>query len=319
MPGHPTRSSPLPVFACLVLTLAGACLPGARREPEAPPTRTEAEAPAPVAPAPQPPPPAPPPPPEPRSLACVPRPALSAEEVQLPPFPEKAWMTLRLYELPELSGRGTTLRLRLSTTQMYSCLGYVIPARLSTAPGELLVELGGVKAPTGACLAALGPARGEVVLPANSRGTFTLRLRKGGQEDQYRLRLEEDRIELTPLRARFSASLTPLVLHRAPEGALHLRCIFKHWESRCPEQAAAAGSPTCETFFADPVIANLEPLELKPGAYSLGAFNHTEGCYVRAPEGVEALARHISERYRDPSACLYISLHTWMGWGYSNY
>jgi hypothetical protein len=201
---------------------------------------------------------------------------------------------------------------------MHSCLGYTIPARLSTAPGELRVDLGGVKPPSGPCPAAIGPASGEVVLPATLRGTFTLRLRKGRQEDQYRLRVEEDRLELSPLHTRFSASQTPLVLLRAPEGALHLRCIFKHWENRCLEQAKA-GSPTCETFFADPVIANLEPLELKPGAYSLGTFNDTEGCYVRAPAGVEALARHISERYRDPSTCLYIAVHTWTGGGYSNY
>ena len=224
---------------------------------------------------------------------------------------------LQLYELPELSGGGTTLRLRLSTTQMYGCLGYEIPTRLSTAPGELRVELGSVKPPTGPCLAALGPASGEVVLPATLRGTFTLRLHQGKQEDQYRLLLEEDRIELTPLRVSFSASQTPPVLLRAPEGTLHLQCIFKHWESRCQEHAAAGG-PTCETFFADPVIANLEPLELKRGSYSLGVFNHTEGCDVRAPEGVEALVRHITERYRDPSACLYITLHTWRGEAYGN-
>lgn len=207
--------------------------------------------------------------------------------------------------------------MRLSTVQRYGCLGYEIPTRLSTSPGELRVEVGGVKLRPGPCPAAIGPASGLVVLPETARGTFTLRLRHGKQEDQYRLVLEEDRLELTPLSARFSASQNPPVLLRAPEGALHLQCTFKDWENRCREHAAAGG-PTCTTFFADPQIARLEPVELKPGAYSLARFNDPEGCFVRAPEGVEALARHISEHYRDPSTCLYIALHTWEGGGFSN-
>ncbi|WP_309896159.1 hypothetical protein [Archangium sp.] len=303
MPFHPTCLGRMPVLACLALAFAGACLPGAHRAAEAP-----------VAPAPP-----PPPPPEPRRLTCVPRPVPSAEEARpaLPPA-EKAWLMLQVYERPEPSGRDTSLLLRLSTTSMYSCLGYTIPAQLSTTPGELRLELGGVKPPSGPCPAALGPASGEVVLPANERGLFTLRLKQGKQEDQYRLVLEKDRIELSPLRATFSASQTPLVLLRAPEEAIHLQCIFKHWENRCQEHAAAGG-PTCETFFADPEIANLEPLKLKPGWYSLGVFNQTtDGCAVRAPQGVKALARYLSEHYRDPSNCLYITFHTSKGGGYSN-
>ena len=234
------------------------------------------------------------------------------------PPPEKAWLMVQLYELPEPSGQGTSPRLRISTAQRYSCLGYTIPARLSKVPGELIVMLGGVKAPSGPCPAAFGPAVTDVVLPATERGTFTLRLRHGNQEDQYRLVLEEDRLELSPLRVSISTSWSPPVQLRAPKGALHLQCIFKDWENRCREQAAE-GAPTCETFFADPVTAQLvEPLELKTGAYSLAFFNYPRGCDVRAPEGVEALVRHISERYRDPTHCLYITLHTWQGGGYSN-
>jgi hypothetical protein len=184
---------------------------------------------------------------------------------------------LEVYERPEPSGRDTSLLLRFSTASMHSCLGYTIPARLSTAPGELRVELGGVKPPSGPCPAAFGPAIGEVVLPANERGTFTLGLNQGKQQDQHRLVLEEDRIELSPLRATFSASESPLVLLRAPEEALHLQCI------------------------------------------SLGVFNQTNaGCEVRAPQGVEALARYLSEHFRDPSNCLYITFHTSKGGGYSN-
>jgi hypothetical protein len=225
---------------------------------------------------------------------------------------------LQLYELPDPAGNSTSPRLRISTAQHYSCLGYTLPAHLSKAPGELIVKLGGVKAPSGPCPAAIGPAVADVALPATERGTFTLRLRHGRQEDQYRLVLEQDRLELSPLQVSFSGSWNPLVLLRAPEGALHLQCIFKDWENRCREQAAA-GAPTCETFLADPDTARLmEPLELKTGAYSLAFFNHSQGCDVRAPEGVEALVRHISERYRDPSNCLYITLHTWQGGGYSN-
>jgi hypothetical protein len=224
---------------------------------------------------------------------------------------------LQLYEQPKLSEPGTSLLLRLSTTENYSCLGYTIPARLSTSPGEMRLELGGVKPPSGPCPDALGPASGEVVLPENTRGTFTLRLQRGRDEDSYRLVLEESRIELSPLRATFSASQTPLVLLRAPEEAIHLQCIFKHWENRCQEHAAAGGL-TCETFFADPEISKLEPLKLKPGWYSLGVFNQTEGCDVRAPQGVEALARYLSERFRDPSHCLSISFQTAKGGGYSN-
>jgi hypothetical protein len=298
---HPTSPSPRPVFACLALVLAGACQPGAHRAAEAS-----------VAPAPQ-----PPPPPAPRRLTCVPRPAPSAQEVETPPQGEKAWLLLQLYERPKLSEPGTSLLLDLSTTEHYTCLGYTIPAHLSMSPGEMRLELGGVKPPSGPCPTALGPASGEVVLPETARGTFTLRLQRGGQEDSYQLVLEEDRLELSPRRSTFSASQTPLVLLRAPEEAIHLQCIFKHWENRCQEHAAAGG-PTCETFFADPEIANLEPLELKRGWYSLGVFNQTEGCDVRAPQGVEALARYLSEHYRDPSNCLYITLQTSKGGGYGN-
>ena len=254
------RTRPLPSFTCLMLMLAGACLPGARRGPEAPseqaPVMTSAEAPPPEAPAPQPPPPEPPP--EVRSLACVPRPPPVEEELLPPPPAEKAWLMLQLYELPTPSGQGTSLQLRLSSVQNYSCLGYEIPARLNMAPGELRLEVGGVKQRPGPCPAAFGPASGVVVLPETARGTFTLRLLHGKQEDQYRLVIEEDRLELVPLRARFSASQSPLVLLRAPEGALHLQCIFKDWENRCREHAAAGG-PTCAQFFADPEIA-------RPGA-----------------------------------------------------
>lgn len=274
-----------------------------------------AEAPPPEVTAPQPPPPEPPP--EVRSLACVPRPPSVDEELLPPPPAEKAWLTLQLYELPTPSGQGTSIQLRLSTVRNYSCLGYEIPARLRMAPGELRVEVGGVKLRPGPCPAALGPASGGVVIPETARGTFTLRLRYGKQEDQYRLVIEEDRLELVPLRARFSASQSPLVLLRAPEGALHLQCIFKDWENRCREHAAAGG-PTCAKFFADPEIARLEPLELKAGAYSLAIFSSPPGCFVHAPQGVEALVRHISEHYRDPSNCLYIALHTWKGGGFSN-
>jgi hypothetical protein len=224
---------------------------------------------------------------------------------------------MQLYERPAIPGSPKSLQLRLSTTRMYSCLGYMIPARLSTSPGELRLDLGDVTLVPGPCPAAIGPAVGDVTLPATARGTFTLRLRHRGQEDQYRLVLEEDRIELSPLRARFSASQNPPVLLRAPEGALHLQCIFKDWENPCHERAAAGG-PTCETFFADPVIAKLEPLELKMGTYSLGFFNSPEGCDVRAPEGVDALARYLSEHYRDPSTCLYITVYTWQGGGFAN-
>lgn len=324
MPVRPASPSPLPFFACLALALAGACLPGARREPRAPEERPveaapAAEAPPPEAIAPPPPAPKPPPPPEVHRLACVPRPEPSAESQQPSPLSEKAWLLMQLYERPAIPGIPKSLQLRLSTTQMYSCLGYRVPARLSTAPGELRLDIGDVTEIPGPCPAALGPAVGDVTLPATARGTFTLRLRHRGQEDRYRLVLEEDRIELTPLRARFSASQNPPVLLRAPEGALHLQCIFKDWENPCRERAAAGGGPTCETFFADPVIASLEPLELKPGTYSLGFFNSPKGCDVRAPEGVEALARYVSEHYRDPSTCLYIIVHTWQGGGFANY
>ncbi len=240
-----------------------------------------------------------------------------APELLPPPPAEKAWLLLQLYELPNPSGQGTSLQIRLSSVQRYGCLGYEIPARLSMAAGELRIEVEGVKQRPGPCPAAIGPASGLVVLPETARGTFTLRLRHGKQEDQYRLVLEEDRLELTPLRARFSASQSPRVLLRAPEGALHLQCIFKDWESRCREHAAAGG-PTCATFFTDPEIARLEPLELKPGAYSLAIFSYPQGCFVRSPGGVEALVRHISEHYRDPSNCLSITLHTWKGGGFSN-
>lgn len=321
MPVRPALPNPLPVLACLALTLAGACLPGARREPRAPVERPVEGAPAEAPPSEvtAPPPPAlvSPPEPEIRRLACVPRPTPSAESQQAPPPSEKAWLLMQLYERPAIPGSPKSLQLRLSTTRMYSCLGYRVPARLSTAPGELRLDVGDVTEIPGPCPAALGPAVGDVTLPEAARGTFTLRLRHKGQEDQYRLVLEEARLELTPLRARFSASQNPPVLLRAPEGALHLQCIFKDWENPCHERAAAGG-PTCETFFADPVIARLEPLELKPGTYSLGFFNSPQGCDVRAPEGVEALARYLSEHYRDPSNCLYITVHTWQGGGLAN-
>ncbi|HEX5747640.1 MAG TPA: hypothetical protein VFZ09_15440 [Archangium sp.] len=312
MSPHPTWPRALPALTCLLL-LTGACLPAVR-----------APAPAPQEPPPEaiaPPPPSPSPPPEPpaevRSLACVARQPTVAPELLPPPPAEKAWLRLQLYELPTPSGQGTSLQLRLTSVQNYSCLGYEIPARLSMAAGELRIDVEKVRFRPGPCLAAIGPASGLVVLPETVRGTFTLRLRHGGQEDQYRLVIEQDRLELSPLRARFSATQSPLVLLRAPEGALHLQCIFKDWENRCREQAAKGG-PTCATFFADPEIARLEPLELKPGAYSLGIFRSPSGCFVRAPGGVEALVRHISEHYRDPSNCLYIAVHTWTGGGFSN-
>ncbi|REG27335.1 hypothetical protein ATI61_110342 [Archangium gephyra] len=245
------------------------------------------------------------------------RPPTVAPELMPPPPAEKAWLLLQLYELPTPSGQGTSLQIRLTSVRNYSCLGYEIPSRLSMAAGELRIDVGKVRFRPGPCPAAIGPASGLIVLPETARGTFTLRLRHGGQEDQYRLVVEQDRLELAPLRARFSATLSPLVLLRAPEGTLQLQCIFKDWENRCREHAAAGG-PTCAMFFADPEIARLEPVELKQGAYSLGIFSYPQGCFVRSPGGVEALVRHISEHYRDPSTCLYIALHTWTGGGFSN-
>lgn len=177
---HLTRPRSLPAFTCLMLMLAGACLPGVRRGPEAPgeQARTPAEAPPPEATAPQPPPPEPPP--EVRPLACVPRPPPVAQELLPPPPAEKAWLLLQLYELPTPSGQGTSLQLSLSSVQNYSCLGYEIPARLSMAPGELRVEVGGVKRRPGPCPAAIGPASGLVVLPRDgSRHLHDLQFPKG--------------------------------------------------------------------------------------------------------------------------------------------
>ena len=289
--------------------LAGACLPGVRAPAPASP-EPPAEAAAPPTPPPE-------PPAESDSLACVARPPTVAPELLPPPPAEKAWLLLQLYELPSPSGQGTSLQIRLSSVQQYSCLGYEIPAQLSMAAGELRVEVGGVSSCRGPALPPSVPRPGWSSCPKRRVAPSRSGLRHGKQEDQYRLVVEEDRLELVPLRARFSASQTPLVLQRAPEGALHLQCIFKDWENRCREHAAAGG-PTCATFFADPEIARLEPLELKPGAYSLAIFSYPQGCFVRSPEGVEALVRHISEHYRDPSNCLYIALHTWKGGGFSN-
>jgi hypothetical protein len=204
----------------------------------------------------------------------------------------------------------------VQTTGLFGCLGARIPTHVRRDRGALVVDLGKIIAPPNPCLDAEGPAEGGIALPAQANGATTVRLRYRGKEDRYRLVVAADSLQFSPLHTTFSQLASPQVHVRVPAGALHLQCAWYADLPSCREKAAG-GAPTCETLFADPVIAGLEPLHLPPANYSPAVFHTPGGCNVRAPGDVEALKRHILERYAyDP--CLSIRLYTSRGDGTSN-
>ncbi len=114
--------------------------------------------------------------------------------------------------------------------------------------------MGRVVPPPNPCSKAFAPASVTVGPTELEEGATTLRLRDQGEEDRYRLVLTPDSFEISPLRVGFSLLASPPLLLRAPADALHVRCTYENFTEPCRERAAAGG-PTCETFFADPVIA----------------------------------------------------------------
>lgn len=253
--------------------------------------------------------------PQKRAPACIGRPPLPASnEVSKPPLspPARVAIYFDLREVPDPKGAQRHLQLTFTTRDHFSCVGYRLPVNVRRAGDVVRVSLGPVVAPRGPCGAAVSSASGSVTLPPDLNGTFKLDIVRAGVTDRYELAVSPSHVHLKPVRTAFSETYQPSTWTRAPEGAVHLSCMFQSVVPMCVKRAAEGGAD-CERLFADPEVAKLTPLEMQPGSYMPQWFDEPEGCNALLASGFPEFMAYIREKYAAAYPCVQLTVHTWRG------
>jgi hypothetical protein len=245
------------------------------------------------------------------ALAAVIRPAAADESIRgcAPSF------LVEVAERPQ-TPPAASLFLWLTSTAHYSCVGYRIPLRLEQAAsaGRVRVLVGDVQAPRGPCPQALGPAKGELELPALPLGEHVLELVHRGRSDRYRLRVTATELSFSPLATCFSSGGDELPRRRVPLGAFSLACSEVQ-SGECANRAVRS-LPSCAGFFAEPLVARLARLQPAAGGWATRAF--AAGAPVFVDGDRAELERLIRERYAARDSCLSLVLRSVGGPGLSN-
>lgn len=196
---------------------------------------------------------------------------------------------------------GAHIFLNLATEKIYPNYNYLLNSDVEIRGSFIMVEVKNVFIPS-VLLPALGSARFSKDL-GKIEGDYilTIHLRHRYRGDSYSLKITKDKIEINPINQTFTTYNQPTILYRVPENVIWIRCSGVECEE------------TCERFFNEPLISNLQPFEPENGEYALNLY-HFKGAGVKHFKFYGDISS-LEELVRNYSIypCLQLFIYTWRG------
>lgn len=194
---------------------------------------------------------------------------------------------------------GAHIFLNLATEKDYPNYNYLLNSDVEIRGSFIIVEVKNVFIPS-VHLPALGPARFSKDL-GKIEGDYILILRHGYRGDSYSLKITKEKIEINPISQTFTIFNQSTILYRVPENVIWIRC------------SGVGCEETCERFFNEPLISNLQPFEPENGEYALYLFyfRWAEVKHFKFYGDISSLEELVRNYSIYP--CLQLFIRTWRG------